>query len=327
MSEPTIEEALMAKVEDAKKSNMESTNGEDLFLRHFTFQLNQNHDDAIKKITISENSEYLPGHGSIIWAGSVLFSFHLFDDIALRVGFENKRVLDLGSGCGMTAMAAALSFPTSTIIASDLPANVRHLQRMIELNNLQSQCDAMALDWNAPEQLTAASPTNSNNSMEAPTTCQEQQDKQSDETSCHPPKTFDTIIACEVVYHEPILIPLLNTIDYHLKSNGLVYFISARHRHCYLQLFYELQERGYEIVGLKTLSVPFIPAQGCFVDPDKIQKDLDKMKENPLVYKGESLGTITLTPSEELSVGWFSEGEFLYDLDKLVMVTVRRRKQ
>lgn len=277
---------------------------EDLFLRHFTFSSS----GETKTITISENSEYLPGHGSIIWAGSVIFAFHLFYSPSLRSGFEGKKVLDLGSGCGMTAMATAMTFPTSAIIASDLPANVRHLERMIELNHIQGdRCKAMTLDWNSPSQLNNVT-VDSNGT-----------------DTIYPEHTFDTIIGCEVVYHEPILLPLLNTIDYHLKPNGgLLYLISARHRHCYLQLFYELQERGYDIVKLETLSVPNVPASG-FVDPVKIQKELDKMKVNPSVYKGESLGEITLTPSEELSVGWFSEGEFLYDMDKLVLITVRRR--
>lgn len=298
---------------------------EDLFLRYFTFTYHtkslvdgtEGEDDKVtKKITISEGSEYLPGHGSIIWAGSVIFSFHLFQLPSLKDGFENKKVLDLGSGCGMTAMATAMSFPSCQVIASDLPANVRHLERMIELNNLQGKCEAMALDWNSPSQLCSVTTTINNDSNSESNTA----------SIPYPPHTFDTIIGCEVVYHEPILLPLLDTIDYHLKPNGgLLYFISARHRHCYLQLFFELQERGYEVVKFETLSVPFIPAEGCFVDPIKIQKELDKMKENPKVYKGESLGEITLTPSEELSVGWFSEGEFLYDMDKLVMVTIRRR--
>jgi hypothetical protein len=67
-----------------------------------------------------------------------------------------------------------------------------------------------------------------------------------------------------------------------------------------------------------------IPAEG-FADPVKIQKELDKIIHNSHgVYSGEVLGKITLTPSEELSVGWFSEGEFLYDMDKLILVTARR---
>eukprot|EP01033_Poteriospumella_lacustris_P000238 gene238-159_t len=35
-----------------------------LYLRHFTFTSAETHET--KTITISENSEYLPGHGSII---------------------------------------------------------------------------------------------------------------------------------------------------------------------------------------------------------------------------------------------------------------------
>jgi 2-polyprenyl-3-methyl-5-hydroxy-6-metoxy-1,4-benzoquinol methylase len=278
-------------------------NQQDLFIRKFTFLSKE----CIHILSISENSEYLPGHGSIIWAGSVLFSFHLLHSPAFRSGFENKRILDLGSGCGMTAMAAAISFPTSTVIASDLHANVKHLERMIELNGLQDKCKAMALDWNNPNGST-----------------KENEGKET-KGCIHPAESFDTVIGCEVVYHEPILLPLLNTVDYHLKKNGgLLYLISARHRHCYLQLFYELQERGYEIVRIEALTVPYIPADG-FVDPVKIQIELDKMKGNVSIYKGEALGEIQLTPSEELSVGWFSEGEFLYDLDKLVMVIARRR--
>jgi cyclopropane fatty-acyl-phospholipid synthase-like methyltransferase len=229
----------------------------------------------------------------------------LYPSLKLRNAFENKKILDLGSGCGMTAMATAMAFPTSTVIASDLPDNVRHLEKMIKLNNLTERCSAMALDWNAPDQLSG------NSASTCPT--------------AYPSQSFDVIIGCEVVYHEPILLPLLNTVDYHLKPQGLLYLISARHRHCYLQLFYELQQRGYEVLHFETLSVPYIPAEGCFAEPEKIEKELEKIRSNVTVYRGQDLGCIRLTPSEELSVGWFSEGEFLYDMDKLIMVTVRRR--
>ena len=287
-------------------TNTTNPSSSHLYLRHFTFTSAETQET--KTITISENSEYLPGHGSIIWSGSVILSFHIFHSPRfMKEGLENKRVLDLGSGCGMTAMAAAMAYPNSDVTASDLPSNVNHVVRMFELNHLErANCNAKALDWTQPSQLTSIESQSTDKDVECPR------------------QTFDTIIGCEVVYHEPILLPLLDTVDYHLKSNGLLYLVSARHRHCYLQLFYELQERGYDVVRFDTLPVPNIPST-CFDNSEKVQQELAKMRNNASVYQGEALGEITLTPSEDLSVGWFSEGEFIYDTDKLVLVTIRRR--
>ena len=96
------------------------------------------------------------------------------------------------------------------------------------------------------------------------------------------------ILASEVVYHEPLVIPLVKTIDALLKPGGSVYLVSAKHRHCYLHFFHLMLSLEY------TIST----------------SDL-----NPPIESSASF-----TPCEELTVGWFCEGQFDSDLENLIIV-------
>jgi predicted nicotinamide N-methyase len=51
-----------------------------------------------------ENAEYAAGHGTIVWAASHAFAYHILSQ--MKEYLIEKRILDIGSGCGLTAMAA-----------------------------------------------------------------------------------------------------------------------------------------------------------------------------------------------------------------------------
>ena len=144
---------------------------------------------------------------------------------------------------------------------TDLPHAIPHLKHNLELNGW-TNCDVKPLDWFMPESL-----------------CEKE--------------LFEIIIGCEVVYHEPLTEPLVNTIDYHLRHGGTVYLIGARHRHCYLFLFHLLLSRGYTI-SLTTL----------LQAPNEEQANF--------------------TPAQELTVAWFSEQEFESDKNNTILVCFQK---
>lgn len=99
---------------------------------------------------------------------------------------------------------------------------------------------------------------------------------------------YDCIIASEVVYHEPLVEPLVRTIDKFLKPGGAAYLVSAKHRHCYLHFFHLMLSLGYTI-STSVLAPP--PKSNAY-----------------------------FTPCEELTVGWFCEGQYDSDLENLILV-------
>lgn len=177
---------------------------------------------------------------------------------SMREELNGQRVLELGAGCGMTGMAAAQC--GAVVTSTDLPDSLPNLQRNLSLNSFFNGT-VRELDWNFPSSL-----------------CE--------------PSQYDIIIGCECVYHEPIVEPLVRTVDYHLKPGGVAYFVSAKHRHCFLHFFHLMLSLGYTITTT-ALEAP----------------------------SSEEAG---FTPSEDLTVGWFCEPEF--ESDKSSLICVRCQK-
>lgn len=111
-------------------------------------------------------------------------------------------------------------------------------------------------------------------------------------------ETFDIIIGSEVIYREPILEPLVNTIDYHLKEGGIVYLVSARDRACYLDFFHRMTKKGYSIATKSLTPAP--------------------VEETEFGWESEEL---SFSRSEELTTGWFCEGQVYSELNNLILVT------
>lgn len=166
------------------------------------------------KLTKGDGSKYGTPTGDTIWAGAFVFTNHIIRH--LKNNLSGKKLLELGSGCGLTSMAALTCGTIATF--TDLPFALPHLKYNMELNGYHNiySYSIEPLDWFKPETIGEAG-------------------------------QFDVIIGCEVVYHEPLTEPLVKTIDYHLCAGGVVYLIGAKHRHCYLHLFHLLFTRGYTV--------------------------------------------------------------------------------
>ena len=194
-----------------------------------------------------------------IEAASIVFSHWIFCNEDL---FRGQRVLELGAGCGLTGMAAHLIGGKTT--TTDLGIAVNHLRKNIELNQRRINSDGIEqtrmldiecceLDWTEPEKLGEK-------------------------------EMFDIIIGSEVIYREPILEPLVNTVDYHLKEGGILYLVSARDRGCYLDFFHRMTKKGYTIATKALTPAPLEETE----------------------FGWESI-EMSFSRSEELSVGWFCE--------------------
>ena len=140
--------------------------------------------------------------------------------------------------------------------------SVDHLKFNIGLNELSDSVRIHELDWNFPTLLSE-------------------------------PNKYDIILGSEVIYLETLVEPLVNTINYHLKPDGVVYLVSAKGRAGYLHFFHLMMHLGF------TLTTSFL--------------------------KPPSSAESSFTFSEELAVGWFCEGQFDSDLQDLILVECRRK--
>lgn len=207
--------------------------------------------------TKATNSQYGTPTGDIVWAGSFVFAYHML--LSMSSEFEGKKLLELGSGCGLTSMAALSCNLNATF--TDIGSALSHLHNNLELNGW-TNCKLQPLDWFQPDKL-----------------CEK--------------GSYEVILGCEVVYHEPLTQPLVNTIDYHLAPGGLVYLISAQHRHCYLYMFHLLLTLGYTVKYTRKLEPP-------------------------------NADQASFTPAQELTVAWFSEGEFEHDMNNIILICFQK---
>lgn len=111
-------------------------------------------------------------------------------------------------------------------------------------------------------------------------------------------ESFDAIIGSECVYREPILEALINTVDYHLKEGGMLHLVSARDRGCYLFFFHLMTKRGYTITTKE-------------LTPATLEETEDGWRSSELCF----------SRSEELSHGWFCEGQVYSEMNNLILVT------
>lgn len=171
--------------------------------------------------------------------------------------FFNKFYVTL-AGCGLTGIASVIAGANSTL--TDLGTYIDHLKLNLDLNGITANVGT--LDWFAPSSLAV------------------------------PPANFDIIIGAECVYLESLVEPLVQTIHYHLKPDGVCYLVSAKGRAGYLHFFHLMSQLGFVITTQMLL---------------------------PPNCKNSSF-----TFSEDLTVGWFCEGQFTSELNDLILVRCSR---
>lgn len=131
--------------------------------------------------------------GLSIWSASLVLARWL-----KTISWDEKRVLELGSGCGVPGLAVAASTPSpSRVYVTDLnPATVENLEHNIRLNLLQNT-EAMRMDWG-------------------------------DKTTW-PDGQLDCVVGADLIYQKS-LVPLLSSaVKGLLKPKGVFYYVAPDH--------------------------------------------------------------------------------------------------
>ncbi|CCF75781.1 hypothetical protein BmR1_04g07985 [Babesia microti strain RI] len=125
--------------------------------------------------------------GVIVWEAAICLSNWIAD---LTGQFDNKVVLELGAGCGLPGITAAI-FNTSKVILTDYsPISLENLKHNVQVNysTIKSQVEVLKLDWNDYKGLD--------------------------------PRSIDIIIASDIIYDKMQPLNIINTVTHLLKVGG-----------------------------------------------------------------------------------------------------------
>jgi len=134
-----------------------------------------------------------------IWCASIVMA-RWMASLSCKLLFEQKSVLELGSGCGLPGLAIALYNPNvKSIYVTDLnPKTIENLQYNIQLNSNSTntsfdQIKALSMDWG--------------------------------DESTWPNEKLDCIIGSDLIYQKSIVPLLKQTILKLLKKRGSFYYV------------------------------------------------------------------------------------------------------
>jgi predicted nicotinamide N-methyase len=135
-----------------------------------------------------------PDTASCVWDGATLLARFLERNVVARTWIRNRRVLELGAGCGLAGIAAGVLGATSVVL-TDLACHLPLLRQNVAENSpawKSKGCKRMVCcecDWTRPPPHFTAD----------------------DGTVVD--STFDVILVADCVWMEHLVDPLLNTID------------------------------------------------------------------------------------------------------------------
>ncbi|KAG7097232.1 hypothetical protein E1B28_004603 [Marasmius oreades] len=87
-----------------------------------------------------------PGCGGVVWPAGQILSNYLFTKGSTYL--RGKNVLELGSGTGLVGLFASLLGPNHVWITDQAPL-LGIMRHNISMNNLDSKCTVVGLDWSA----------------------------------------------------------------------------------------------------------------------------------------------------------------------------------
>ena len=151
------------------------------------------------KLTISLSTivdDTLDSGGSI-WNGGYYLSKYLLQHADM---VQNKTVLELGSGCGLTGIIASVC-SAKQVVLTDLPEQIPYLQSNVEKNRniLRSEaCTCIPLDWGS-------------------------------ETKCEDiPHRYDAILAADVGFDVSLHQPLVSTLLLYASATTDIYLVEEQ---------------------------------------------------------------------------------------------------
>lgn len=96
---------------------------------------------------LSLNASRMMCRGALIWNAGLVMAALLGNDQRL----EGKRVLEVGSGTGVSGLSAALA--GANVVLSDMAGNLPLLEQNIAMNSLESNAVAVELVWGSTSEL------------------------------------------------------------------------------------------------------------------------------------------------------------------------------
>ncbi len=168
------------------------------------------------------------GLGGDKWPAADLFCFLITSPLWIpkfNSIFDNKTVIDLGSGTGITGILLDKVYNPKEIIITDLDSHIEHIKYNILLNQEgRKVTSAVALDWFQPNLLD---------------------------------KKMDIILAFECVYKESLYEPFIKTLDALCHSKSLI-FLGMTRNFMRPKFFKLLREHGYIYTLIPQNNIPNI---------------------------------------------------------------------
>lgn len=185
-------------------------------LRELHFERMRNQQAVIKELEIGEHKllyKEKPGAalGSILWQSAVSLCHYINQNRSL---FENKRVIELGSGLGLPSIL--VSRVAEYCVATEKPEMIPLLTENIHINQT-GRIEARELEWG--------------NSI----------------------GKFDIILGADIVYYNNSFTSLYQTIQASSTPNTLI-FLSYKPRHSSEQLFFQTMSSSYSCISTCTMN-------------------------------------------------------------------------
>lgn len=185
----------------------------------------------------------------VLWPSAVILSSLMVNtswlyDLVMKYTTATITVLELGAGCGLSGLVAALclrqytSKSVSVILSDFNPLVLENLQQNIQLNDMSDICSVVGLDFyqqsgRAEEHWITMNTGTATATMNTPT----------------PSAQVDVVIAADIICQPCDAVAVANTLHDTLKPGGVAYIVcaDAKHRFGVDHLYDECQRVGLTI--------------------------------------------------------------------------------
>jgi predicted nicotinamide N-methyase len=181
--------------------------------------------------------------GVQVWAASLLLARRIIES---RVLFAQKSVLELGAGCGVPGLAAALYTEASSVALTDIANLTLHnLRHNVALNfpeDVTTQVDEATSTGSAPETPPASS-TETSTPFPSRVTVHALDWTETGETA-----PVDIILGSDLVYQEEVVPMLVKVTCDLLKPEGVAFFVARGEERDGLGAFQaQMQGAGFQM--------------------------------------------------------------------------------
>eukprot|EP00467_Chlorarachnion_reptans_P012635 CAMPEP_0114517910 /NCGR_PEP_ID=MMETSP0109-20121206/18156_1 /TAXON_ID=29199 /ORGANISM="Chlorarachnion reptans, Strain CCCM449" /LENGTH=411 /DNA_ID=CAMNT_0001698483 /DNA_START=17 /DNA_END=1252 /DNA_ORIENTATION=- len=162
--------------------------------------------------------------GLAIWGASIILAQWLSCTEDVRASLKNKKLIELGAGCGVGGFAVAATCDASSVIVSDLAEEtIDNLKHNLSLNKEKfgdTKVDVKSIDWGEctqnPEGL----------------------------------GPFDVVIGSDLVYDRDVVSIFTQMLQTLLKPGGEFFYVTAENRAGRAELISALMKAGFRMVNV-----------------------------------------------------------------------------